>query len=91
MTLFLKSACLPFPDQHNHCDRPEGSRKRKYTGEEVIDKRDDSTEMLWKKLEQLSICESQSLMSGQFLRDVGEDDRAAKHMRIGPSKHQNGI
>ncbi|XP_023643317.1 disease resistance protein ADR2-like [Capsella rubella] len=31
MTLFLKSACLPFPDQHNHCDRPEGSRKRKYT------------------------------------------------------------
>ncbi|CAE5968166.1 unnamed protein product [Arabidopsis arenosa] len=70
--------------------------KRKYPGEEEIDRRDERAEMLRQRQHfmQYANPNDQSLMAGTssspFLRDVGEDGRAAKHMRIGSSRHDNG-
>lgn len=85
-----------FRDQRKHWDRPEGSMKRKYPGEEEIDRRDERVEMLRQRQQfmQYANPNDQLIMgastSGQFLRDGGEDVRAAKHMRVGSSRHETG-
>ncbi|ESQ47617.1 hypothetical protein EUTSA_v10020450mg [Eutrema salsugineum] len=86
-----------FRDQRQLWDRPEGSMKRKFPGEEEIDRRerDERGEMLRQRHQFMHYGNpnDQSLMartSSPFTRDVGEDARAAKHMRIGSSRHENG-
>lgn len=80
-----------FRDQRQHWDRAEGSMKRKYPGEEESDRRDERGEMLRQRQQfmQYANPHDQSLMAGTST-PFGEDVRAAKHMRIGSSIHENG-
>ncbi|XP_010511334.1 PREDICTED: uncharacterized protein LOC104787443 [Camelina sativa] len=81
-----------FRDQRKHWDRPEGSMKRKYPGEEEFDRRDERAADMMRHRQQFmhyANPNDHSLMagtSGQF----GEDGRAAKHMRTGSSRHESG-
>uniref|UniRef100_A0A1J3F8I4 XS domain-containing protein n=1 Tax=Noccaea caerulescens TaxID=107243 RepID=A0A1J3F8I4_NOCCA len=84
-----------FRDQRQLWDRQEGSMKRKYPGEEEFDRRDERGEMMRQRQQFMHYANpnDQPLMAGTsspFRRDVGEDARAAKHMRIGSSRHENG-
>lgn len=65
--------------------------KRKYPGEEEIDRRDERAEMMRQRQQfmQYANPNDHSFMAGTS-RDVGEDVRAAKHMRVGSSRHDNG-
>lgn len=80
-----------FRDQRKHWDRPEGSMKRKYPGEEEFDRRDERAEMLRQRQHfmQYENPNDQSLMAGTSSH-FGEDGRAAKHIRIGSSRHESG-
>lgn len=78
-----------FRDQMQFYDRPEGgSLKRKHPGEEEIDR----GELLRQRQQfmQYANPDDPSLMAGTSRRDAGEDARAAKHMRVGSSRNENG-
>ncbi|CAH8308543.1 unnamed protein product [Eruca vesicaria subsp. sativa] len=82
-----------FRDQRNLWDRPEGPMKRKHPGEEEIDRRGDERGEMMRQRQQFmhySSPNDQSLMAGTTRRDGGEDGRAAKHMRVGSSRNENG-
>ncbi|KAF3589214.1 hypothetical protein F2Q69_00030716 [Brassica cretica] len=77
-----------FRDQRQH----EGSMKRKHPGEEEIDGRDERGDLLRQRQQFMLYANPNdpSLMAGTSRRDSGEDARAAKHMRVGSSRNENG-
>ncbi|KAF8114667.1 hypothetical protein N665_0034s0008 [Sinapis alba] len=79
-------------DQRQLWDRPEGSMKRKHQGEEEVDRRDERGELLRQRQQfmQYGNPNDQSVMAGTSRRDAGEDARAAKLMRVGSSRNENG-
>ncbi|XP_010466523.1 PREDICTED: uncharacterized protein LOC104746696 [Camelina sativa] len=82
-----------FRDQRKHWDRPEGSMKRKYPGEEEFDWRDERAADMMRQRQQFmhyaNPNDHHSLMAGTS-GHFGEDGRAAKHMRTGSSRHESG-